>query len=188
MVGSAGPAIRLGEVGMVISTRYQEEIRLLPRFMNALVIVPLVLLAWSWKSGFLSFEGLLLDGAGVLLSLLPPLFGSMRVIVDDVSLQVVYGDLGWIRRTFPRETLEAVETVTIRPLRQFGGWGIRCGKYQGVWTGCLNLKGDRGVLLHLLRPVRFCFRPVDRVFVETRDPDRLRASLGFLPTPTNAEP
>ena len=50
-----------------------------------------------------------------------------------------------IRRTIPLTEIQSCEARTYRPIREYGGWGIRWG-FSGM---AFNVSGDRGVQLVL---------------------------------------
>ena len=49
----------------------------------------------------------------------------------------------WI--VFPFKSIEKVEAIPYRPIRDFGGWGIRYGRYGKSYT----VRGNHGILLTL---------------------------------------
>lgn len=51
----------------------------------------------------------------------------------------------WFPKTFAWELIDRAEAVEYRPIRQYGGWGIRRGREGWAW----NVYGSRGVRLHL---------------------------------------
>lgn len=65
-----------------------------------------------------------------------------RVEADGLSVQFRWL---WPTRRFLWEDIDRVEAVTYRPLRDFGGWGVRYGR-RGM---AYNVKGNRGVELRL---------------------------------------
>lgn len=69
---------------------------------------------------------------------------SMETRVDDQGVSV--RSLYFIRRRFDTGTIRSAEAITYRPLRDYGGWGLRYGGRKG-WA--LNVSGNRGVVLHL---------------------------------------
>lgn len=74
------------------------------------------------------------------------LFWFMALVVEvrtdalDVHLRPLK------RRTVEYSEIERVEPCQYRPIRQYGGWGIRRGR--GGWA--YSVSGDRGVRLHLM--------------------------------------
>ena len=68
-------------------------------------------------------------------------FNPMTVEVDGEAMHVRFGQFGWPRWIFPIDQIEDARVVTFRPLRDYGGWGIRRGE-EGY---CLNERGDSGV-------------------------------------------
>jgi hypothetical protein len=77
----------------------------------------------------------------VVLAGLYGLFMPMKVGVSSEAMRVRFGHFGWPRWVFPIDEIADARVVTFRPLRDFGGWGIRRGR-EGY---CLNERGDRGV-------------------------------------------
>ena len=52
---------------------------------------------------------------------------------------------GWFARTYSWNRIERAEAVEYRPLREFGGWGIRRGRREWAWI----IWGKQAVRLHL---------------------------------------
>jgi len=48
-------------------------------------------------------------------------------------------------RIYPFETIHSVEAVQYRPVRDYGGWGIRYGRNGKVY----NVSGNKGVMINL---------------------------------------
>jgi hypothetical protein len=78
--------------------------------------------------------------------LFPIWFWNMRLVIEvtDQTLEFIFLLL-WRRRRIPLERIERAERVTYRPIREYGGWGIRRGR--DGW--CYNVCGNRGVRLEL---------------------------------------
>lgn len=77
----------------------------------------------------------------------PLLFHSLR-LVTEVRSEGVFVRFMPLHRSFHRfesEQIENCEVVTYRPLRDYGGYGIR----YGVQGKAYNVSGNRGVRLHL---------------------------------------
>jgi hypothetical protein len=93
----------------------------------------------------MSDAGLLALSAAVLgfPLLLQGLLLRMETVVDQACLTVRFGTFGWVHRTAPLESIRSVTTVEFRPIRDFGGWGIRYAK--GTW--CYTTRGRRGVMV-----------------------------------------
>lgn len=152
---------------------YREEIKF---FSRAFYFIIGLLIAITWK---LQDTGIMvgaLPAIGVVL-LLSLLFGRLSITVDGRSLRIVYGYLGIIKKEFPLSQIREARVVDYRPVRQFGGWGIRCGTFEGKKTGCYSMKGSRGVLLILARELRVCVTKTDRVIIESASPEKLRSAL-----------
>ena len=78
---------------------------------------------------------------------LPLLFTSLR-LVTEVRSEGVFVRFVPLHRTFQkfeREQIEKCEVATYRPLRDYGGYGIR----YGVQGKAYNVSGNQGVRIHL---------------------------------------
>lgn len=77
---------------------------------------------------------------------LPILFRSLRLDtqVTEEYVRVRLRPFRWV--TFPRDTILTCAARTYRPIREYGGWGIRYGFKRG-WA--YNVRGNRGVQLTL---------------------------------------
>lgn len=68
---------------------------------------------------------------------------KMRTRVDGggVHIRTLYV----VRRSIPFAEIESAEAVVYRPLRDYGGWGLRVGRKGKAY----NMRGSRGVQLRL---------------------------------------
>jgi hypothetical protein len=117
----------------------------------------------------------ILVGLGLLA--IPLLFGRLAIDVDEKNLTATWGYLNWPKKMIPLEEIERTEIVDYSPLRQFGGWGIRCGKIDGQPTSCYTLRGNRGLLLHLNEDVRINWVRTRRFLLGTQEPEQLQQAL-----------
>ncbi len=62
------------------------------------------------------------------------------------------------------------ETLQYRPIRDFGGWGIRYNRKQNTY--CYNVRGNLGVLLHLQNGKKILFG--------SQDPHKLKTAIDKL--------
>ena len=69
------------------------------------------------------------------------------------------------------------EVVTYRPIRQFGGWGIRGGRFQGEFTGVYSMRGNRGLFLSLTKETRFSFFRARRLLLGSQEPEKLQQAI-----------
>ncbi len=69
------------------------------------------------------------------------LFMPMTVEVSSDAVRVRFGHFGWPKWVFPIAEISDARVVTFRPIRDYGGWGIRRGE-DGY---CLNERGSEGV-------------------------------------------
>jgi len=151
---------------------YQEE----TRFFSVLFYIILALVIAAALMAQVTGMGSALLPIGVALAL-PLLFGRMLITVSSRTLQISYGYLGLIKKEIPLADIIDARVVDYKPIRQFGGWGIRFGKFEGEKTGCYSLKGNKGVLISMARDVRVCIMKTNRVIVESASPEKLKASL-----------
>ena len=81
--------------------------------------------------------------AGVLLFplLITAVFGCLDIRVRADRLSIAFGPLHLIRKTIRFPDIESVKAVTYRPIREFGGWGIRFRARKSAWT----VRGNRAV-------------------------------------------
>lgn len=129
----------------------------------------LILGAYSVLAGWdtdLPAPGRWLVAASILASgaLVHLLLVGLTVRVFDDRIVVSIGWLGIIRTTVPLDDVEAVEPVTYRPIREFGGWGVRGWGKKRAWTArgdqavILWLTGDRRLYVGSDRPLRLAER------------------------------
>ncbi len=98
---------------------------------------------------------------------LPLLFYSLR-LVTEVRSEGVFVRFVPMHRSFQRferEQIDNCEVVTYRPLRDYGGYGIR----YGVQGKAYNVSGNRGVRIHLSGK-----KPV---LIGSRQPEQLASAI-----------
>jgi len=110
---------------------------------------------------------------GVIIALIPILFGRMVTDIDSHNINIRFGYLRWMEKKIPISDIEQVEVVTYRPLRQFGGWGIRCGRFHGERTVCYSMRGSKGVLVVLSDYTSMWFIKTKRVIIGSQMPEKL---------------
>lgn len=96
---------------------------------------------------------------------LPLLFGALTLIttVDRDGLTIRFWPFPG--RRIPWKEVVAARAITYRPLREFGGWGLRFGTGRRAYT----VSGNRGVELTLTDG--------RRIVIDSRDPAGLQAAL-----------
>lgn len=97
--------------------------------------------AWPWGTPEWTATGLLAFGLA-----LHRFAGGLTVRLHRNALWVGLGDGSLIRKKVAYEDIESLESVRYRPLREFGGWGIRGFGKKQAWTA----RGDQAVVLHLV--------------------------------------
>lgn len=75
----------------------------------------------------------------------PAFFAALRLVVEVHSAGVLLRFVPFARQTFLFEDIRHCEAVDYRPLRQYGGWGIRGLSSNRAYI----VSGNQGVRLHL---------------------------------------
>lgn len=89
----------------------------------------------------------------------------VEVLSDSVSIAFVTSLVPLLRVTISLEKILSAEAVTYRPIRDYGGWGLRVGR-KGL---AYNVSGNRGVRLKM--------REGRDVLVGSKEPERLALAL-----------
>ena len=108
---------------------------------------------------------------------IPLLFGRLHIYVKADKLFVEFGYVKIISQEIPLADIKVAEAVSYRPLRQFGGWGIRGGKIDGERVSVYSLKGNTGVLLTLSKARRISLSMTRKFLVGSLDPEVLARAL-----------
>ena len=106
------------------------------------------------------------------------LLGRLVFKVQEEAIQIRFEYVGWPGRIVPLRDIERTEVVTYRPIRQFGGWSIRCARFQGEFTGVYSMRGNRGLLLFLTKDTRFSLFRTRRLLLGSEEPERLQQAIG----------
>lgn len=122
-------------------------------------------LLWAWDASW----GVSLTLVALALSI----FARLTIELSDRVLRLSFGWIQLIRIEIPLASIEAADPVTYRPIRDFGGWGIRNGKFRGDRTAVYSVSGSSGVLLTLREPIRAAFCRTRKILVGTPDHGRL---------------
>lgn len=73
------------------------------------------------------------------------LLGGLTVRIQPTGIFMHLGRVPLVRRRVPYSEIESLESVRYRPLREFGGWGVRGWGARKAWSA----RGDRAVALQL---------------------------------------
>jgi hypothetical protein len=157
-----------------IPGQFKEEVYLFPKALAVILLAAGGFFLWNSIRHFSLSEVFLL----LIVFSIPFLFGKMTVTVLNGELRVRFGYFRLINFVFPLSDILTAEEVSFSPIRDFGGWGIRCGRFRGERVNCLTMRGNRGILLVLRRATRICFLKTDKVIIGVREPDALLQSLG----------
>ncbi len=154
------------------TVRYREEQRFRQAWIWALVIL-CAGASWAAAVGLLRSEAAdttwwIAGPVWILCGLvIPVLFAVLRLVlvVDDDSVLIDYRPLRL--RRIALDDIASAEAVTYRPIREYGGWGIR-----GIGAKrAYNVSGDRGVQL-VLTDGR-------RVLLGSQEPEPLAAAIAL---------
>jgi len=152
--------------------RHHEEIKLFSKFFLYILAAFVVIGLW------MQIIGVNHAAMAIIFALiLPLLFGRLLIKVSNNTLNISFGYLGMIKKDIPLSEIQEARVIEYKPLRQFGGWGIRSGKFEGEKTGCYSMKGNKGLLLSLTHKVRVCLLKTNRVIIGCNDPEKLKVSL-----------
>ena len=113
----------------------------------------------------------------IILVAIPIFLGRLVIELSGDALVVRYGFVPIGAKRIPISGIERAEPVSYRPIRQFGGWGLRVGKHDGETTIVYSLRGNSGVLLRLRAPIGALFRSTDRVLIGSLRPAELASAL-----------
>jgi len=153
--------------------RYREEIKFFGTTSFLIIGVVVVAALWLLTTGI---SNALWAIAAALL--FPLLFGRLLITITDSTLRISFGYLGVIKKEIQLSEILESRVVEYRPIRQFGGWGIRCGRFEGEKTCCYSLRGKQGLLLLLKSKKREIFVKTDRILIGCNEPEKLKASIG----------
>lgn len=159
--------------------RHRETISFHP-VVRALYLVLLGVLFWTaLQPKARTSDLLVLALVGTILLAIPLVFGRLVIEVDEDAFRATWGFLGWPKTIIPLRIIEKSEPITYKPLRQFGGWGIRCGRIDGQLTAAYTLRGNCGLLLSLSQEIKANLVRTRRFLVGTQEPERLQQALGL---------
>ena len=113
-------------------------------------------------------------GAATLIGLVAVVAGlavaSLAIVARlEVSVTGASVDVRWVplaRRSIPFASIRQAEPVTYRPIRQFGGWGIRFGR-----------RGARAYSMSGDRAVRLTLHDGSEIYLGSLEPEALAAAI-----------
>ncbi len=132
------------------------------RLAYALFIIVLVFSVYSILSGFV--RGMEILGL-VIAALITYLFYRIELTVEVTpsTLRILYPPL--TKRNIPIYTIRSCESRKYRPLVEYGGWGVRCGRKGRAY----NVKGNLGVQLTLTNG--------ESILIGSQKPDELLEAI-----------
>lgn len=89
------------------------------------------------------------------------ILGGLTVLVKEDRLVLHLGSVPLVKKTVRFGEIQGMESVTYRPLRDFGGWGVRGVGSTRAWTA----SGSKALVLTLADG--------NRLFVGSADPELL---------------
>lgn len=130
-------------------TRYRERTPW-PGFVTATLWTVVVLSCYpilaGWDHDLPPATRWLVVGAIVLfVGALKLFLGGLTVLVQDTRIVLHLGSVPAIKRVVPFSDILEMRSVVYRPIREFGGWGVRGFGRRKAWTA----RGNRAVALRL---------------------------------------
>ena len=101
-----------------------------------------------------------------------PLFVNSLKMITEVrkdGLYVRFRPFHFSFRFFPIKTIRSYEVRTYRPIRDYGGWGIR----YGLKGDAYNAKGNRGVLFEFAEGSK-----IKKLMIGSQVPEKLSEAVG----------
>jgi len=94
---------------------------------------------------------------------------ALRTSIDGYAIRVQLGRLiPFFWKRIDVASIQEARVVTYRPLRDAGGWGMRFGRFDGMFTIYWNARGNRGVLIETEKR---------RYIIGSQDPEALHAAI-----------
>ncbi|MDI3539155.1 MAG: hypothetical protein PWP14_1723 [Methanolobus sp.] len=155
---------------------FREEQKFNQLWLWVLVLVP-VSIAWYAAIEQLVFENLFGSNPAsdsstflflVLFGILLPLFMSSLRLVTEVrgdGLYVRFHPFHRSYRKFPFDSIRSCKVQTYRPVRDYGGWGIR----YGIKGKAYNVGGDKGLMLEFVNG--------KKLLIGSQKPEEFAASM-----------
>ena len=162
------------------SGRYAEENKFLNGYLNYVFIIPLImfLIFYYYTPDIEPSNDIFpLIIVTITLAFIPLMFGKMTTIVQYDNLIVSFGYIGLIKKEIALSNIQESEIVDFNPLKQFGGWGIKIGKYNDKKTLLFALSGDKGFLVKLKEQIRYYGRGVDQIIIGSKQPEKLYEAI-----------
>lgn len=141
-----------------------------PGFATAILWGVVVLTAYpilaGWEADF-PFPVRFAMAAGIvaLAVALQIVVGGLTVRVQETRLFIHLGSVPLVKRTVPYAEIQGVRSIEYRPLREFGGWGVRGIGKRKAWTA----RGNQAVEL--------TFTDGRRLLVGSDHPQRLEERI-----------
>ena len=127
----------------------------------AVVLLACYTVVAEWDEGVVPLLGLAMVGlVFAITGAVIWIVGGLTVQVQESRIFMHLGRLPVIRRIVPFDEILSVRSVEYRPIREFGGWGVRGLGRRRAWTArgsqavALQLKGNRELLIGSDHPKR----------------------------------
>jgi len=117
-----------------------------------------------WGDNPLSDQGLLIYAAVTVVFALWLLGMNLETRVEDHAVIVKFHWL-WPEKSFPMSEIVEAEARSYRPIREYGGWGVRWGRSGRAF----NVSGNQGVELMLANG--------RRVMIGSQQPEKLHRAV-----------
>ena len=112
-----------------------------------------IYLGQPWGDRPMSNTALITSGAVsfIITAGLALLFYKLKLITEVNSSGIYIRYYPFTRKTIPFEAIKSCKARTYRPIREFGGWGIRFSRKGNAW----NVSGNKGVQLEFTESKAF---------------------------------
>lgn len=146
------------------STRFQETQSFRQPWVIGLMFIPVLIFIWgiiqqiilgqAFGNSPMSDGALLASFIGFVLFFFWFVYLlKLVVIVDESGIHYRFKGIHFREYHIRWEEIESVEAITYKPLREYGGWGIRYG-FQGK---AYSVSGNQGIQIHTHKGARILF-------------------------------
>jgi len=176
-------AVKNEKVNQIV---FRETQTVKSKWIWGLVLIPLVVVVYGmvqqlifnipWGSNPMSDAGLFITGLVVIIGL--PLFiyfVRLEIQIRKDGIYYRYAPFHFRFQRIPIQNLAGYQVVHYRPLHDYGGWGIRYGKYGKAYT----LSGNVGL--------QVVTTDQKKLMLGTHRPDELKKTLNSLKGEINGE-
>ncbi len=160
--------------------RYTEESKLVNGWFNYLFIIPLIMIIIFFYINpelVLSHNTIPLYFLLIVFIIMPAMLGKMTTTILHDNLIIYFGSLGLINKKIPLMNIKYSEIINYSPIKDFGGWGIKIGKYRDKKTMSLSVSGNKGVFIILNEPIKCYGQTIEQLIIGSNQPEMLYEAI-----------